>query len=366
MSTINGVSAMSASALLDEAENRPLLGLLGEPEEAVRVLDLCSVSTLGADQVHAIAQAIATGPRIVLGALADPAAGPVPAPLLEALDATWVSGRAEAAPIASSPTVLRDSGPVSLRAVLEGVAGNPWASLTLRQVLRTAEPLDVPAALTVESLAYSTLLGGREFAGWLSSRRESGRTSAERGPGERTDEVLVEIDRDVLRILLNRPERRNAYSAAMRDGLVEALRIAARNPDLRVELRGIGPVFCSGGDLTEFGTATDLLQAHVIRTAAGAASLAHAVRSRLTAVVHGACVGAGIEIPAFAGTVEAAEGTAFRLPEIAMGLLPGAGGATGIPRRIGRHRTLAWCLSGQQIDARTALSWGLVDRIFAP
>jgi enoyl-CoA hydratase/carnithine racemase len=79
--------------------------------------------------------------------------------------------------------------------------------------------------------------------------------------------------------------------------------------------------------------------------------------------LHGACVGAGIELPAYARRVVASPGTRFLLPEVAMGLIPGAGGTVSIPRRIGRWRTLFLALSGDVVDAATALSWGLVDEI---
>jgi enoyl-CoA hydratase/carnithine racemase len=79
--------------------------------------------------------------------------------------------------------------------------------------------------------------------------------------------------------------------------------------------------------------------------------------------VHGPCVGAGVEIPAFAGRVIAAAGTTFTLPEVAMGLIPGAGGTVSIPRRVGRWRALYLAMTGRALDARTALSWGLIDRI---
>ncbi|MDQ6696224.1 MAG: enoyl-CoA hydratase/isomerase family protein, partial [Actinomycetota bacterium] len=55
--------------------------------------------------------------------------------------------------------------------------------------------------------------------------------------------------------------------------------------------------------------------------------------------------------------------TTFRLPELAMGLVPGAGGTVSLPRRIGRHRTAWLALTGASIDAPTALDWGLVDTI---
>jgi len=68
-----------------------------------------------------------------------------------------------------------------------------------------------------------------------------------------------------------------------------------------------------------------------------------------------------MELPAFAATVLADPGTTFRLPELAMGLIPGAGGTASLPRRIGRHRTAWMGLTGLPIDAATALEWGLVD-----
>ncbi|HRD62678.1 MAG TPA: enoyl-CoA hydratase/isomerase family protein, partial [Nocardioides sp.] len=75
----------------------------------------------------------------------------------------------------------------------------------------------------------------------------------------------------------------------------------------------------------------------------------------------GACIGAGIEIPAFAETVVATPDAWFRLPELSMGLVPGAGGTVSIPRRIGRWRTAWLLLTGRDLAAATALEWGLVD-----
>ena len=89
----------------------------------------------------------------------------------------------------------------------------------------------------------------------------------------------------------------------------------------------------------------------------------HLLSDRLEASIHGPCIGAGIELPAFAGRVVAAQETTFRLPELAMGLIPGAGGTVSIPRRIGIHRTLYLALTGDVLDADTALAWGLVDEL---
>jgi len=166
---------------------------------------------------------------------------------------------------------------------------------------------------------------------------------------------------DVLSIVLNRVPRRNAVDARMRDALRAALEVAELDPSLTVELSAAGPSFSAGGDLDEFGTARDPALAHVVRVTAAPGAAVHRLRERVTARLHGACVGAGIEIPAFAGRVVAAPETFFLLPELAMGLVPGAGGTVSITRRVGRARMLWMALSGDPIDVETALEWGLID-----
>jgi enoyl-CoA hydratase/carnithine racemase len=79
--------------------------------------------------------------------------------------------------------------------------------------------------------------------------------------------------------------------------------------------------------------------------------------------VQGACHGAGVELPAFAVRVVADPAATFTLPEIAMGLIPGAGGTVSITKRIGRHRTAWLAITGKALDAETALDWGLVDEL---
>jgi Amidohydrolase family/Enoyl-CoA hydratase/isomerase len=158
-------------------------------------------------------------------------------------------------------------------------------------------PPDVTVALDLESFAYSTLLGGAEFARWL-QRRGPRRPP----PSSSQQPVLLDRAASQLRITLNRPERRNAYGREVRDALVEALRLAASDDSIeQVVLDGAGPSFSSGGDLDEFGTTPDLATAHFVRTRAGAARLLYRLSGRLEARVHGSCVGAGIELPAFAG-----------------------------------------------------------------
>ena len=247
----------------------------------------------------------------------------------------------------------------TLAPVLAGVLRNPQASLTLAQLIRHGQGLDLHEALIAESLAYSTLQSGLEFAEWLERRGPPKQRPVPDDPA-----VLVERLGDSLELTLNRSHKHNAFSAAMRDGLAEALALAVSDETIeRIDLCGRGPSFCSGGDLDEFGTFPDPTSAHVVRSTRNPGRQLTALAERTHVRVHGHCLGAGVELPAFAAHVTADPGTTFRLPEVAMGLVPGAGGTASLPRRIGRQHCAWLALSGVAIDAATALAWGLVDEI---
>jgi hypothetical protein len=227
----------------------------------------------------------------------------------------------------------------------------------LDDVLRLTEGLAVEDGLVVESLAYSTLLGGPDFLAWRQSH-----------PRRTTPPVAkpVRLSRsgDVLDVCLDARERHNAFSAAMRDALIDALEVARWDESVsEVRLTGAGPSFSSGGDLDEFGTTPDPVTAHAIRLDRSAGLAVHRLRDRVRPVLHGACIGAGIEVPAFADHVRARPDAFFCLPELALGMIPGAGGTVSVVRRIGRWRTAYLALTGRRIDAATALSWGLVDEL---
>ena len=236
----------------------------------------------------------------------------------------------------------------------------PLAASTLVQLLRLGRTLDIHERLVAESLAYSTLQGGPEFAAWLAGRRNRALTHAvTEGPG-----VFTRREGARLRLTLNRPQKHNAFSSQMRDALAEGLAIALADDSVEeIVLDGAGPSFCSGGDLDEFGSSPDPATAHAVRSARSPARLLSLCANRARAEVHGACVGAGCELPAFCRRVRAREDAFFQLPEVGMGLVPGAGGTASLPDRIGRQRTAWLALSGSRIDAGTALQWGLVDEI---
>ena len=243
--------------------------------------------------------------------------------------------------------------------VIEAVERNPVASMTLVRLLRHNARTDVPDRLFAESLTYSTLQHGAEFQAWLAGRKRRPSTPEPDAPLV----LLSRLDNE-LWLTLNRPHKRNAYSAELRDALCEALQLVADDPGVeRAVLSGAGACFSAGGDLDEFGEATDAGRAHASRMTRSAALLIHSLRDRIEARLHGACIGAGIELPAFAGRVKARPDAFFVLPEVSMGLVPGAGGTASILPRIGRRRLAYMALTGARIDAATALSWGLVDEI---
>jgi enoyl-CoA hydratase/carnithine racemase len=238
----------------------------------------------------------------------------------------------------------------------------PQAAAVCDDVLRAVD-VTAPAfaGLITESLAYSTLQSGPEFARWL----------AERGPAtmlEIPDPVQAERDGDVLWVRFNRPRRHNAFSTDARAALLDALEVARLDPSVtRMVLTGNGESFCSGGDLAEFGTFTDPATAHLARTRHSPALILDEITARLgpacRAEVHGQVLGSGLEMAAFCGHVTCRPGATLGLPELALGLIPGAGGTVSITRRIGRWRTAYLVLSGQTIDAATALDWGLADEV---
>jgi enoyl-CoA hydratase len=253
--------------------------------------------------------------------------------------------------------VVVDDGDPALHRIEANLAQRPLAATTLALLLRGQRRLSVGEGLVAESATYSVLQSGPEFAAWRAAH--PARTDRDEGPRVRVDRAG-----DILSVTLTRPERLNALDALMRDELVEALTLAAADAGVaRVELRGEGRAFCAGGDLDEFGTRPDPATAHLVRLERSVARALSRLEKHTVSYVHGACMGSGIELAAFTDTVVAAADTQIALPEIGLGLVPGAGGTVSLPRRMGRLRTAWLAFSGSAIDAATALQWGLVDEL---
>jgi len=288
----------------------------------------------GGDRVQAVADRL-RGMPVVVAAVAPPPGDPLAA----ALDLAVPDG-------------------ATLASVEGAVEAHREAAVALAVLLRGGAERGVAEGLAAESVTYSMLQAGADHRRWL-----AGRPSRPARPASGGAAVSVRREGDVLHVVLERPEVHNAFSAALRDELIAALAVAAADPDLDVVLSGRGPSFCSGGDLAEFGTGPDPAAAHLIRLRRSAARALADVADRTTVRVHGAAIGAGTELAAFAGRVVASADARFALPELSMGLVPGAGGTVSVPRRIGRRRTALLVLTGMTLDAATAHDWGLVDDV---
>lgn len=244
-----------------------------------------------------------------------------------------------------------------LDAIVTQVHSQPVASTAFVQVLRRSEARDVHDGLALESAVYSTLLGGPEFAAWR-------RTNPPR-PRRADDGPPVHVSREgaTLRVSLQRPQVHNALNTAMRDQLLEAFTLATLDDSIEaVAWSGTGPSFCSGGDLDEFGTFDDVASAHLVRLWASLGRVLHALAPKVEVRLHGACMGSGCELAAFAAQAVVDDDLRVALPELAMGLIPGAGGTWSLPRRIGRHRTAWLGLTGRSVGAEVVQAWGLAHR----
>jgi enoyl-CoA hydratase/carnithine racemase len=346
----------------------------GVPANPLVILDLDHWRDAPDDAVRRAAGLVAAALPITVGVLRGPVT-PGLAPLADAASMTLAADPALASSTAPQIVPVGDvqgaagqrPGPVvadietALGVVRTAILRSPRAAIACGQLVRQTAVLGTGEGLASEATAYSLLLGGPEFARWLSQRGPT-------RPRQPTAEpVLVTRDGARLSIVLNVPERRNAFSAAMREALLDAMLLAEADETIEsVEVRGAGPAFCSGGDLDEFGTATDLVAACLVRLSRAPWRIIERIAPKVTVFAHGACVGAGTEITAYAGRVVAAPDAFFALPEVHMGLVPGAGGSVSVVQRIGRWRAAWLMLTGERLPAATTLRWGLVDEIAPP
>lgn len=172
-------------------------------------------------------------------------------------------------------------------------------------------------------------------------------------------ETLVRQERlgDVAVLVLANPPV-NALSNALRGGLHAALAAAIADPGVRaIVIRGEGRGFCAGADISEFGKP---------RTALRLGDLCLAIEASpkpVIAAIHGMALGGGMELALAAHYRVAGEGAVLGLPEVNLGILPGAGGTQRLPRLIGAKEALRIMLTGMPIQAGEALKLGLIDRL---
>ena len=245
---------------------------------------------------------------------------------------------------------------IAIQELDEMISLHTQPALVLAHLLRQKAYQNVSQGLVLESLSYGMLQSGSQFKAWLNQRGDIARALDEKPV------VLASRSDESLEIYLNRPERSNAYSSDMRDQLFDFLQIARFDEAVtKVKLHGLGKSFCSGGDLAEFGSVDFPPDGHIIRMHRSPALSSHSIADKLEVYLHGVCAGAGIEIPAFASRVFGNESVEIFLPEISMGLIPGAGGTVSLPRRIGPQKTAYLAMSGKTLSLSDALAWGLID-----
>jgi enoyl-CoA hydratase len=175
--------------------------------------------------------------------------------------------------------------------------------------------------------------------------------------------VLVEVEDGVARIFLNRPEKSNALSSPFLDQLIASLNGLESRADLRVVvLAGRGRAFCGGADVAELARLDASNGGAFVERIHKACAAIRALPVPVVAQLHGAVIGAGLEIAAACDLRVAAEGTLFAMPEVRLGI-PSVVEAALLPRLMGAGRAAWLVLTGEAIDARKAEAWGLVEAV---
>lgn len=172
---------------------------------------------------------------------------------------------------------------------------------------------------------------------------------------ERTDSGQVAMLR-----LRNPPV--NSLSAALRAELHAAIQAALADEGVRaLVLAGDGGFFCCGAEIREFNTPMSTREP----TLRSVIALIEGAAKPVVAAIHGAALGGGLELALGCHYRVALEGASLGLPEVKLGVLPGAGGTQRLPRIVGVERALTMIAQGDAIDTSTALDWGLLDEVFA-
>lgn len=163
-------------------------------------------------------------------------------------------------------------------------------------------------------------------------------------------------------VRIDRPDKRNALSVALRRELIAALQELDADSGVRaIVLAGSPKVFASGADLAEIGSASAVDM--VLRDTLSLWSAIGRLQTPWVAAVRGPAFGGGFELALHADQIVAGEGARFGLPEIKVGLMPGGGGTQRLLRLVGRQRVLKLLLTGDALTAAEALALGIVGEV---
>jgi enoyl-CoA hydratase/carnithine racemase len=176
-----------------------------------------------------------------------------------------------------------------------------------------------------------------------------------------TEELIVSHADGVMEIRFNRPEKKNALTRAMYEGVVAAFQSAENDPAIRVIiLTGTGDTFTSGNDIKDFQ------QRAASRNTSAASPFLTALstlKKPLVAAVNGAAIGVGTTMLAHCDLIVAARSARFVMPFTRLGLVPEAGSSLLFPQLLGHQRASAMLLLGDPLDAETALAAGFVYQV---
>ncbi len=165
------------------------------------------------------------------------------------------------------------------------------------------------------------------------------------------------------RIVLNRPDKRNALSLELMEEVIGALHdVSAHEATRAVVIEGAGPAFSAGHDLSEMIGREREFFGRLFDRCTVMMSTVHAIPQPVIAKVHGIATAAGCQLVAACDLAVAAEGTRFATPGVKIGLFCSTP-MVPVSRAVGRKRAMQMLLTGQPIDAATALDWGLVNRV---
>ena len=175
--------------------------------------------------------------------------------------------------------------------------------------------------------------------------------------------VTVVPDGSAVRVTLNRPEKRNALSLELMEALIGVLEAIGRDRDVQaVVLEGAGPAFSAGHDLGELAGRDLGFYGRVFDVCTVLMETIHRLPQPVIAKVHGIATAAGCQLVAACDLAVAADTARFATPGVRIGLFCSTP-MVPLSRAIGRKRTFEMLVTGDPIDAATALDWGLVNRV---
>lgn len=179
-----------------------------------------------------------------------------------------------------------------------------------------------------------------------------------------TETVLMSVDSHVATITLNRPERLNALTNELLDGLAQAWRVAGDRDDVRaVVITGAGRAFCAGADIDEYLSSPPSVGRLLSPSADLRPDRGLELRKPVVAAVDGPCLGGGLTLLMATDIRFATPRSRFSTPETGWGVLASYGGTQRLLRQVPHSVAMSMLLGGEELDAEQAHRWGLVSHL---